>query len=500
MQPRKILRYLGLVVGFLGLFMATSLPWAVLDVSRHPQGPKLWLLAVAITLGLGAAAFLYARSGPVQRKRSSRAVTAIEDVELNRREALVIVTASWILCALFSAMPLLMDGMVSHPIDAVFEATSGFTTTGSTILTDIEGNSRASLWWRSLIQWLGGMGIIVLFVAIFPQTGAGGRRLFESEAPGPTKDQLRPRVRETGLVLWRIYAGLTAVLATLLMLQGMSFFDAACHAFTTMATGGFSTKNASIAGFDSASIEWTITLFMLFAGVNFGLYYAVRRGRGLRALRDPELYAYLGIVLAATALFTWSLLGTYEYQPLVALRYGAFQVAAVVTSTGFGTADFDGWPPFVRTGLLLLMFVGGMGGSTAGGFKVSRALILASAAIGEVRHALHPRAVFRTRLGRSAVEERVVRQVLALFVIAVALLAGSTLALSAMGLDFETAFSAAMTCQFNSGPGLNQLGPAGNFAGLPDGAKVLLSGLMILGRLEFYTVLALLAPGFWKSR
>jgi trk system potassium uptake protein len=498
-QPRKIVRYLGLVVGFLGLFMATSLPWALAEREARPGGLQSWLLAVFITLGLGGASFLYGRSGTVKR-RSHRAVGAHHDVELNRREALVIVSVSWILCGVFAALPLLLDGMVSHPVDAFFEATSGFTTTGSTILTDIESNSRASLWWRSLIQWLGGMGIIVLFVALFPQIGAGGRRLFEGEAPGPTKDQLRPRVRETGLVLWRIYAGFTAALGGLLMAQGMSFFDAACHAFTTMATGGFSTKNASIAGFESASIEWTITLFMLFAGVNFGLYYALRRGRGLRSFRDPELYTYIAIVLFSTAAITWVLLPAYDYKPLEALRYGAFQVAAIVTSTGYGTADFNVWPEFARTGLLMLMFVGGMGGSTAGGFKVSRAIILFSAAVGEVRHVLHPRAVFSTRLGSRAVEDRVVRQVLALFVIAVFLLFGSTVALSMMGIPFETAFSAAMTCQFNSGPGLNELGPAGNFSGLPDAAKLLLSGLMILGRLEFYTVLALLAPGFWRSR
>ena len=501
MQPRKIIRYLGLVISFLGLFMATSLVWAALDREAHPDGLAAWGVSVCITLGLGIASWFFGRSKPSGGDRTSRrAVGPVPGAELKRREALVIVSASWLLCGVFAGLPLLLDGMVSHPIDAFFEATSGFTTTGSTILSDIESNSRAALWWRSLIQWLGGMGIIVLFVAILPQSGAGGRRLFESEAPGPTKDQLRPRVRETGGVLWRIYAGFTVALAALLMLQGMSFFDAACHAFTTMATGGFSTKNASIAGFDSASIEWTITIFMLFAGVNFGLYYALRRGRGLRSLRDAELFTYLGVVVVATAAVTWVILPLYEGQPQDALRAGAFQVAAIVTSTGFGTADFNVWPEFARTGLLMLMFVGGMGGSTAGGFKVSRAVILASAAIGEIRHVLHPRAVLSIRLGSAAVEDRIVRQVLALFVIAVGLLGLCTLALSAMGLPFETAFSAVMTCQFNSGPGLNELGPAGNFAGLPGGAKLLLSLLMVAGRLEFYTVLALLAPGFWRAR
>ena len=498
MNPRKIARFVGLVLAVLGLFMATSLVWAVLDRGEHP-GVGAWALSVSLTVGVGVVGYLYGRRGTA-KPRSRRAVGQFEDLELNRREALLIVSLSWVLCSVFGGLPFLMEGMVSHPVDALFEATSGFTTTGSTILESIEDKSRAALWWRSLIQWLGGMGIVVLFVAIFPQVGAGGRRLFESEAPGPTKEQLRPRVRDTGLVLWRIYGGFTALLLLLLMVQGMSFFDAACHAFTCMATGGFSTKNASIAGFDSVGIDWTITVFMLFAGCNFGIYFALAQRRGLAALRDAELYVYLAIVLVSTLLVSWVLLPEYDGDVLEALRYGAFQVAAIVTSTGYGTADFDHWPELGRTMLVLLMFVGGMGGSTAGGFKVSRAMILVSAAAAEVRHALHPRAVYSTRLGKDAVADRVVRQVLALFVIAVGLLGACTLLLSAMGIPFETAFSAVMTCQFNSGPGLRELGPAGNFAGLPDAAKLLLSALMILGRLEFYTVLALLVPGFWRAR
>ncbi len=498
MNPHKIARYVGLVMAFLGVFMATSLVWAVLDRDAD-AGVAPWAMSVALTVGLGLCAWLYGR-GVSSRTRSRRAVGRFDELELNRREALLIVSLAWVLCGVFGGLPLLLDGMVSHPIDALFEATSGFTTTGSTVLESIEDKSRAALWWRSLIQWLGGMGIIVLFVAVFPQVGAGGRRLFEFEAPGPSKEQLRPRVRDTGLVLWRIYGGFTALLALLLMAQGMSFFDAACHAFTCMATGGFSTKDASIAGFDSVGIDWTITLFMLFAGCNFGIYFALVQKKGAAALKDAELFAYLGIVLIATLAISWVLLPQYNGDALEALRYGAFQVASIVTSTGYGTADFEVWPEFARTLLILLMFVGGMGGSTAGGFKVSRAMILVSAAVAEIRHVLHPRAVISARLGASPVDDRVVRQVLALFVIAVGLLGLCPLALSALGIPFETAFSAAITCQFNSGPGLRELGPAGNFAGLPDAAKLLLSGLMILGRLEFYTVLALLAPGFWRSR
>ena len=480
---------------FLGAFMATSMLWFF--GSEDLSGLLPWATSVLVTVGCGTAAWLYGRTEPV--RRSPREVTvARQRAEITRREALVIVTMSWLLGSLFSALPLLLDGMVSHPIDAIFEATSGFTTTGSTILSEIEGNSRPSLWWRSMIQWLGGMGIIVLFVAIFPTSGGGGRRLFQSETPGPEKEQLRPRIRQTGAALWRIYLGFTVALLLLLKLEGMSWFDSACHAFTTMATGGFSTKNASIAGFDSMAIDYTITVFMLFAGVNFGLYYALTRGGGLKSFIDRELGVYLSIFVVATIAVTASILQRHGGDVGAALRYGSFQVAALVTSTGFGTDDFDAYPHFARTVLICLIFIGGMGGSTAGGFKVSRLLIVLSTALQEVRHAVHPRGVFATRVGRRAVAEPVVRAAMGMFVISVVLLAVSTLALGLMGLPLEPAFSASLTCMFNSGPGLAELGPTQNFAGVPDAGKLLLSLLMIVGRLEFFTVLTLLLPGFWK--
>ena len=499
MQPTKIVRYVGTVLVFLGTFMSTSLVWAWIDRDVHDVVSP-WLLSTVITLGLGGVAVLWGRSGTARKARIKTSRRHQEGLEITRREALVIVSLAWVACGVFGGLPLLLDGMVSHPVDALFEATSGFTTTGSTVLTDIEGNTRASLWWRSMIQWLGGMGIVVLFVAIFPQVGAGGRLLFESEAPGPTKDQLRPRIRETGATLWRIYLGLTASLAALLKLEGMSFFDAVCHAMTTMATGGFSTKNASIAGFDSWVIDATLTVFMLLAGVNFGLYYALlRRKQGWRPLKDTELLTYLSIFATATVVVTIALLERYQGDVLLALRYASFQVSSLVTSTGYGTDDFNVYPPVARALLMALMFIGGMGGSTAGGFKVSRGLICARAAMQEIRHAVHPKAIFATRLGGRSIEDRVVRAALAMGVIATVLLMVGTLVLAGLGLEVETAFSACMTAMFNSGPGLNELGPTGNFAQVPDLGKLLLSFYMVAGRLEFYTLLALLLPGFWKG-
>jgi trk system potassium uptake protein len=489
MNVRKVIGYVGLVVLSLGLFMATSLPWILAEEDRSITLP--WLLAVGVTVATGGLAALLGRE---RRKRAGR---GIDDREISRREAMVIVAVSWFVCSAFSGLPFWLEGTVDGPVDALFEATSGFTTTGSTVLGDIEASSAPALWWRSLIQWLGGMGIIVLFVAIFPQVGGGGRRLFQSETPGPEKEQLRPRIRETGLALWRIYAALTAVLFALLWIEGMGPFDAACHAFTCLATGGFSTKNASIAGFDSALIDVTITLFMLLAGVNFGLYYALRRRFEWKVLKDPELIVYGAIFAAVTLAVSLTIVDRHGGL-LEAFRHGAFQTAALLTSTGYGTDDFDLYPSFSRNLLIFLMFVGGMGGSTAGGFKVSRVMIAVSAAFGEVRRAVHPRAVVAVRLGRRAVADPVVRATLALFVISVLLIAGSTLALDAMGLGFESAFSATMTCIWNSGPGLNELGPTSNFATIPDAGKLMLAALMITGRLEFYTVLALLLPGFWR--
>ncbi|MBJ95391.1 MAG: potassium transporter [Rickettsiales bacterium] len=499
MKASKLLYYLGLVLVVLGAFMATAIPWALIGGARSGS-LKAWVTSVVLTVGCGLVLHLIGRSGARQRKGSWRELSSLDAVEINRREAILIVSAAWLACPLFSALPFLLDGMVSNPVDALFEATSGITTTGSTILTDIESKSLPALWWRSMMQWLGGMGIIVLFIAILPQAGSGGRRLFESEAPGPTKDQLRPRIRETGLTLWKLYSGMTLLLFVILLLEGMGAFDSACHAMTTLASGGFSTRTASIGAFDSPLIEATIVVFMLLAGINFGIYYALFSGRGPAVLRDRELGAYLLLFFSSTLVVTVALIERSGGDVLLAFRHAAFQVAATVSTTGYSSDDFNSYPQFCRGLFILLIFVGAMGGSTGGGFKVSRILIVFNTAVHELRHTLHPRAVFTTRLGSKVVDPRVVASVTALLALAVASLVLGTLALSCFGLDLESAFAAAMTALFNAGPALNAQGPAGNFAGLQDGAKLLMAGMMLVGRLEFYTALALLLPGTWKNR
>jgi trk system potassium uptake protein TrkH len=344
------------------------------------------------------------------------------------------------------------------------------------------------------------MGIIVFFLAIFPQAGGSGRKLFDGEVPGPEKEQLRPRIAETSAVLWRIYGGLTALAALVYFFEGMSFHDAICHAFTTLATGGFSTKDASIAGFDSPLIEVTVILFMCVGGVNFALYFALLRKKSFAVFADAEFLLYVSSLAVLIGVVTAALLAGTTGDPVEVFRDAAFQVVSVATSTGFSTADFVLWPAFTQVLLLILMFVGGMAGSTAGGFKLSRLMITFGHLSQEVRRNIHPRAVFTTRIGTRAVPDRVVRSVLSLFALSMITLGLGTAALSLLGLPLTEAFSSTLSAFSNAGPGLGAVGPTGNFGSLPATAKVLLAGLMIIGRLEFFTALALLTPGFWRTR
>jgi trk system potassium uptake protein TrkH len=498
MDLRKLLGTLGVVIFVLAIFMSTALPWAWIDSGKDGLAP--WLLAIGVTAGPGLLLALWGRPKKEGWRRQRGRRGRPNEHELSRREALAVVALSWVLCAAFGAIPFLTTGMVAAPVDAFFEAVSGVTTTGSTILSDIEAQSRAVLWWRALLQWLGGMGIIVFFLAIFPQVGGSGRKLFDSEVPGPEKEQLRPRIAETSAILWRIYGGLTALAALVYLLEGMSVHEAICHAFSTVATGGFSTRNASIGSFDSALIEMTCALFMCLGGVNFALYFTLLRGRSLKVFKDAEFLVYLTTLLVFTGVITLVLLPNNSGNVLEALRDAAFQVVSISTSTGFSTADFTVWPPFAQVLLLLLMFVGGMAGSTAGGFKLSRLMIVAGHLSQEVRRSIHPRAIFTTRIGSRAVPDKVVRAVLSLLVLAVITLGLGTALLTLWGLPMAEAFSSTLTAFSNGGPGLGAVGPTAHFGNLPGSAKMLMASLMIIGRLEFFTALALLTPGFWTGR
>jgi trk system potassium uptake protein len=440
--------------------------------------------------GLAAASLLAAAVGGL-----SRFLTHVPE-DINFREAFATVTFSWVAVAVVGAVPYLVSGTIASPPAALFESMSGFTTTGSTVLADIEATRPGILLWRSATQWLGGMGFIVLGVAVLPYLGVGGMQLFRLEAPGPTTDRLRPRIRETAKLLWGVYVALTVVLVVLYRLGGMSPFDAVNHALTCMPTGGFSTRNESMAAFNPF-IQWVTIVFMFIAGTSFTLHYRAL-GRGPRAYaRDPEWRLYGGIVLIAT--LTVLLLTAERGVPLERLiRDAAFQVIAIVTTTGYATADFALWVPGAQIVLFLLFFLGGMAGSTAGGMKMIRVLLVLKQAWLEIRKQLHPRAVLIPKVGGRRVQEHVMMNVLGFVLIYMLLFGLGTFAMAALGLSLPAAAGAAATAISNVGPALAELGPVENFGALGGRAHLVLTFLMLVGRLEIYTVILLFHPALWK--
>ncbi|WP_420454602.1 TrkH family potassium uptake protein [Rubrivirga sp.] len=489
--------------------------------------------------------------------------------ELRVREGFAIVALAWFVLSLVGALPWVMTGVLAEFADAFFEVMSGFTTTGATILggadtPQIEAVPNAFLLWRSLTHWLGGMGIIVLTIAVLPMLGVGGMQLFKAEVPGPSADKLTPRVTETAKRLWAIYVALT-VIQTVLLLPAMSLFDAVNHAMATLATGGFSTENGSVGQYGSAYVDWVVTVFMVLAGMNFALHYRLLH-RDWAATNNEELKVYFAILAGAAVLLTLTLwtptsdvlpapvtldgevvtqekvdevtsggatvgdvetesadrtggedigggaqaaeaLATREERGrtivhydgfLDALRYGAFQAASIITTTGFGTADYEVWPPLALVVLFALFFVGGMAGSTGGGVKVVRVLLILKNSFRELRQLVHPQAILPIRLDHRVVPEGIIRTVLSFIVFYVGLIGLGTLLLGVMGLDIWSAFSATFSCVGNVGPAFGAMGPTENYTHVPVAGKWLLSVLMMAGRLEIFTVLLLFTPGFWK--
>jgi len=409
-----------------------------------------------------------------------------------RREAFLLVTSAWVTASIVGAMPYVLLKGPGFVVDALFESASGFTTTGASVFANIEGESPGLVLWRSLTQWLGGMGIIVLGIAILPKLEIGGMELLGAEAPRPMQEKLTPRIAQTAKYLWGIYALLTATEVLALVLLGVGPLESVNHAFATMATGGFSTRNASIAAFASPAIEMVVTFFMLLAGANFALHFQWLRGRPGRLFGDSEFRFYLGVLGGTTLLMTVDLVLRQGSGILDALRLGVFQSTTIVTTTGFATADFDQWPTFSRVLLFLMMFIGGCAGSTGGSVKVARIMIVAKKLIVDLKRLLQPHAVLPVRIGPRAIPDDVVTSVTTFFILFLTLFAAGGLLLGLMGLDFVSAFSASAACIGNIGPGFGQVGPTQTYAPLPDPAKLLLVGLMIVGRLELYTVLVLL--------
>jgi len=380
----------------------------------------------------------------------------------------------------------------------VFETMSGFTTTGASILSDIESLPSSILFWRSLTHWLGGMGIVVLTVAVLPLLGIGGLQLIKAEAPGPTVDKITPRITETAKILWLIYTGLTFAETILLMFGGMDLFDALTHTFATLATGGFSTKNSSVGTFNSAYIDWIITVFMVLAGINFTLHFRFMSGKYKTLLRDSELKAYLGIFAVSTLLIAWNILGTSCSTVSDALRYAGFQAASILTTTGFATADYEQWPALSQTVLFVLMFVGGCSGSTGGGIKVIRIITMLKQGLNEMKYLLHPKGIFTLRINRQPVKKDIIYAISGFFFLYILMLLVTTIVAASSGSDVTTSFTASLATVGNIGPGFGLIGPAENFSFFPAYVKWFFCFAMLVGRLELYTVLILFTVTFWR--
>lgn len=537
-------RMLGLLGTLVGVSMLFSLPWAFPICGQTAEfesdGFRGLSQAILISLVLGGSLHLYGRK---------------DQSAILRKEALAVVGLGWLMAGLLGALPFLLSGTQRHEAggeavvemsiaDCVFESISGFTTTGASVLTQLEAPRPAAdgtidpsapaklvprciLFWRCFTHWLGGMGIIVLFVAILGQLGAGGKALMKREVPGPISETVRPRIRETAVAMWLIYVGLSIVLAAILMLEGMTLYDALCHTFGTMATGGFSTWNASLGHYNSGLIEWTVLVFMIFAGTNFTLYYLVLSARQTREgdrktllarfaplFGDPEYRLYLSILLVGTTLLTLSLLRNAHYDTFAeTIRHAAFSTVSITTTTGFGTADFDQWSDFSRALLIGLMFVGGCAGSTGGGIKVARFLLFARILKLEVETAFRPNVVRPLRVAGVNLDKSLRHEVCIYFCLVLVIFVGSWLLLAAIEpgdpwaaqesgsrtqlLDSASAVAATLN---NIGPGVGAVGPTRNYAQFAPQSKLLLSLLMLLGRLELFAILVLFVPSFWKTQ
>lgn len=419
--------------------------------------------------------------------------------ELGYRDGFAVVVFSWVGLALLGALPFFFSGQVPSFIDCLFESMSGFTTTGSTILAEVEILPQSVLFWRATTHWLGGMGIIVLTIAILPLLGVGGMQLFQAEMPGPTKDRLSPRIQDTARILWGVYLLFTVVETLLLMGGGLSFFDAICHSFATLATGGFSTHTTSVGHFQSVYIESVIIVFMFLAGINFSLHHWGLRGRLSAYWQSEEFRLYLGISIFAIIVIV--IANTYYniYDNFAdTVRSAFFQVVAILTTTGFGTADFNQWPPVCKILLVTLMFVGGCAGSTGGGVKVVRFLLFFKYARLQLRNLVHPRTIGTLKLGKVKVPQEIMVSILGFFAIYIAVFLLASLIVTALGVDIVTGTTAVIATLNNIGPGLQMVGPTTNFGHLPPLAKVVLTFCMLAGRLELYTVAVLLTPDFWS--
>jgi trk system potassium uptake protein TrkH len=419
--------------------------------------------------------------------------------ELTHRDGFFIVTMGWVTASFFGSLPFLFSGSILSFTDAYFETMSGFTTTGASICTSVEQLPQSILFWRGFIQWLGGMGIILFSIAILPLLGVGGMELYKAEVPGPTPDKIKPRIAETARTLWKVYLLMSILQVILLCIGGMSLFDSLCHTFATLATGGFSTKNVSVEYYNSAYFDTVFIVFMLLAGLNFALHYQLLQGNLKSFFKNSELRFFLLVFIASSLIIAINLRCTLFDSFMYSLRHACFQVASIVTTTGYSSKNFGEWSALSQFILLILMFIGGCTGSTGGGIKCFRIMLLLKQAYRELYRMLHPHAVVPVKLGGKSVTPHTMEGVWGFFFLYLFLFTVSTLIMTILGLDLITAISSVASCIGNVGPGLAAVGPAQNYAHLPALGKWVLTLCMLLGRLEIYTVVVLFIPEFWEK-
>lgn len=478
-----ILNLTGIVLVITSLFMLIP---ALVSFIYGSADLNAIILSFAVTLGIGGSIFL----ATFKHKKE----------EIGHRESFLIVTLSWIAISIAGALPFIFSGGIPSVTDAVFESMSGFTTTGASILTNVEGLPRGVLFWRSLTHWIGGLGIIVFFVAVFPLMGIGGGQLFRAEVSQVVPEKMKPRIIDTAKAFWKIYIAFTVLGILLLYLGGMDLYDAFCHTFGAIGTGGFSTKNLSIGAYGSSYIHYVIILLMLAGGTSFTLHYqALRKSKSITSyIKDDEFVFYISVIAVATFLIVFATYGRNYESVFLSIRDSLFQVVSIITATGYATADYEKWPVFTQVLLLCLMFIGGMAGSTAGGMKQVRVLLVIKQIYREFYHLIHKRALSSIKLNDRTVPKDLLGNVWGFVFLFIIIWIMSSLGMAALGLDPVTSASTTISAMSNVGPALGQAGPAENYSSIPMAGKWILIFCMLAGRLEVYTILILFMPVYWR--
>lgn len=479
MNYRYSARILGILLLAITVFLVPSLLIAILNKERA-------ISSIIHTMAISGMSGLLLFLTP----RSDRGVTV--------RDAFLIVTIGWLAVCMIGALPFFFSGVAPSYIDSFFEVVSGFTTTGATILKDVESQPMSIMFWRSLTHWLGGMGILVLTLAVMPALGVGSFQIFRAEAPGPLKDKIVPKMRDTAAILYTSYLGITVLETVMLLLGGVSLFESLVHTFGSVGTGGFSTRNLSVGALGGPYVQWVIGVFMLLSGMNFTLYYAVFKGQWRKALSNEEMRAYLLINIGCTMAIFLNLYLSDHFGLMDAIRHSFFQVTSIMTTTGYATVDFDVWPTFSKLVLFLLMFVGASSGSTGGAIKVVRVLVIFKLIRREMQKVLHPKAVIPISLNGHVLRPEVVTSIASFFALYIATFLAASLVLTFEGIDLVSATSAVAATLGNIGPGFGVVGPLLTYADFNILSKLMLSFMMLLGRLELFTMLVVLTPSFWK--